>query len=192
MGSVKVTLRAAVATAASLAAVLVLAPTAYAADPAGRVSVTPSAPAPGDEVALDVTGCPGGRATARSGAFVSDAPLVGSGGSLSGETRIRTSLTPGSHRVTIVCADADADADADVEIEGAVEVMAATARPTAPASPVAPVLAGGGGAAPPTAAGDDSRVAGPGLAHAVTGLLLAGAAAVAVVLRGVRRRRGKE
>ncbi|MGV9942033.1 hypothetical protein [Streptomyces sp. NPDC003401] len=184
MGSVKVTLRAAVATAASLAAVLVLAPTAYAADPAGRVSVTPSAPAPGDEVALDVTGCPGGRATARSGAFVSDAPLVGSGGSLSGETRIRTSLTPGSHRVTIVCAD--------VEIEGAVEVVAATARPTAPASPVAPVLAGGGGAAPPTAAGDDSRVAGPGLAHAVTGLLLAGAAAVAVVLRGVRRRRGKE
>ncbi|MEV6615278.1 hypothetical protein AB0N31_15740 [Streptomyces sp. NPDC051051] len=177
MGSLKVTLCAGVAVVAAT-----LTPTAYATNPAGGVSVTPSTPAPGAEVALEVTGCSGKKATAESEAFVSDAHLVGTGGpggSLSGETRIRTSLALGSYRVTIVCAD--------FEVKGAIKVVAATARPAAPASPVAPVQAGGGGAAP-LAAADDSRVEGPGLAHAVTGLLLAGAAAVAVLLRGTRRR----
>ncbi|MFJ9714999.1 hypothetical protein ACIRPQ_03480 [Streptomyces sp. NPDC101213] len=195
MGPLGITLCAGVA---ALAATLT--PTAYAANPAGGVSVTPSTPAPGDEVVLEATGCPGERATARSRAFVSDARLVGPGGPggpggpLSGETRIRTSLAPGSHPVTIVCADAGAGAGAgaDAEVEGTIEVVAVAARPTAPASPVAPVQAGGGGAAP-LAAADDSRVEGPGLAHTLTGLLLAGAAAVAVVLRGARRsRRGTE
>ncbi|MEU8650369.1 hypothetical protein [Streptomyces sp. NPDC048737] len=179
MGPLKVTLCAGVAVVAAT-----LTPTAYATNPAGGVSVTPSTPAPGAEVALEVTGCSGRKATAESEAFVSDAHLVGpggQGGSLSGETRIRTSLAPGSYRVTVVCAD--------FEVKGAIKVVAAGARPTAPASPVAPVRAGGGGAAPLAVADDDSRVEGPGLAHAVTGLLLAGAAAVAVVLRGTRRRR---
>ncbi|MCF4138504.1 hypothetical protein L1856_19995 [Streptomyces sp. Tue 6430] len=178
MGPLGITLCAGVA---ALAATLT--PTAYATNPAGGVSVTPSTPAPGDEVVLEVTGCSGKKATARSRAFVSDARLVGPGGPggpLSGATRIRTSLAPGSHPVTIVCAD--------VEVKGTIEVVAAAARPTAPASPVAPVQAGGGGAAP-LAAAADSRVEGPGLAHTLTGLLLAGAAAVAVVLRGARRRR---
>ncbi|MFC9285208.1 hypothetical protein ACFT0E_00655, partial [Streptomyces sp. NPDC057052] len=102
MGSLKVTLCAGAAVVAAA-----LTPTAYAADPAGGVSVTPSTPAPGAEVALEVTGCSGKKATAESEAFVSDAHLVGPGGpggSLSGETRIRTSLAPGSYRVTIACA----------------------------------------------------------------------------------------
>ncbi|MDH6626648.1 hypothetical protein M2271_004465 [Streptomyces sp. LBL] len=62
------------------------------------------------------------------------------------------------------------------------------AAPSTPASPVAPVQAGGGGTARLAAAGD-AREAGPGTGHAVIGLLLAGVAAVAVVLRGSRRSR---
>ncbi|MFF8189435.1 hypothetical protein ACF05L_00775 [Streptomyces bobili] len=180
MGSLKVTLCAGVAAVAAT-----LTPTAYgyAAEPAGGVSVTPSTPAPGDEVTLKVTGCSGKKATAASKAFVSDAHLVGSGGSLAGETRVRTSIDPGSYDVTITCAD--------FRVNGAVKVVAASAPPSTPASPIAPVRAGGGGAAP-LAAVDESRVEGPGVAHAVTGLLLAGAAAVAVALRRSRRRRGTD
>ena len=67
MGSLKVTLCAGVAAVAAT-----LTPTAYgyAAEPAGGVSVTPSAPAPGDEVTLKVPGCAGKKATAASKAFV--------------------------------------------------------------------------------------------------------------------------
>ncbi|MFE7646862.1 hypothetical protein [Streptomyces phaeoluteigriseus] len=178
MGSLKVALCAGVAAVAAT-----LTPAAYAAEPAGGVSVTPSTPAPGDEVALQVTGCAGRTATAASRAFVSDAHLVGSGGSLSGETRVRTSIDPGSYDVTITCAD--------FRVDGVIKVVAASARPATPASPVAPVRAGGGGAAPPVTA-DGSGVEGPGVAHAVTGLLLAGAAAVAVALRRTRRRGGTD
>ncbi|MGX1270198.1 hypothetical protein [Streptomyces phaeoluteigriseus] len=177
MGQLRVTLCAGVAAVAAT-----LTPTAYAAEPAGGVSVTPSTPAPGDEVALQVTGCSRKEATAASTAFVSDAHLVGSGGSLAGETRVRTTSGPGSYDVTITCAD--------LEVKGTLRVVAATARPSTPASPVAPVRAGGGGAA--QLAADESRVQSPGLAHTVTGLLLAGAAAVAVVLRRTRRRRGTD
>jgi hypothetical protein len=60
-------------------------------------------------------------------------------------------------------------------------------RPSAHASPVAPVEAGGGGAADLVAAED--RGAGPGTAQGVTGLVLAGVAAVVVALGGVRRNR---
>ncbi|MFF6913152.1 hypothetical protein [Streptomyces sp. NPDC012466] len=63
-------------------------------------------------------------------------------------------------------------------------------RPGAPASPVAPVQAGGGGAAARIAAED--RGTGPGRAQGVTGLVLAGVAAVVVAWRGVRRRRGTD
>jgi hypothetical protein len=61
-------------------------------------------------------------------------------------------------------------------------------RPGAPASPVAPVRAGGGGAAGLVAA--EERGAGPGTAQGVTGLVLAGVAAVVVALGGFRRSRG--
>ncbi|MCK8436387.1 hypothetical protein G3I77_26220 [Streptomyces sp. D2-8] len=63
-------------------------------------------------------------------------------------------------------------------------------RPSALASPVAPVQAGGGGAAGLVAA--EERGAGPGTAQGVTGLVLAGVAAVVVAVRGVRRGRGTD
>lgn len=181
MRSLKVTLCAgAVAVAAALV------PTAYAADgeSGGReVSVTPSAPSRGAEVSLRVSGCAGTTATAASAAFVADARLVGTDGTLAGETRVRSSLDPGSYGVTVVCAD--------FRFKGTVQVVAGSANPSPYASPVAPVRAGGGGAAP-LASVDASRVEGPGAAHTITGLVLAGVAAVAVALRTARRSRGTD
>lgn len=65
----------------------------------------------------------------------------------------------------------------------------ASRRPSAHASPVAPVEAGGGGAADLVAA--ESRGTGPGTAQGVTGLVLAGVAAVVVALGSVRRNRNR-
>ncbi|MFI2432423.1 hypothetical protein [Streptomyces sp. NPDC018693] len=187
MGPLKVTL----CTGAALAATALL-PAAHAAHAAdggdgggrngkGSVSVTPSSPAVGADVALRVTGCAGKTAVAVSEAFVADARLVGADGNLIGETRVRSSLQAGSYDVQITCAD--------FRIKGTIRVVAASERPSVPASPIAPVQAGGGGAAQRLAAADEEdRAAGPGTAHAVTGLVLAGAAATAVALRGARRR----
>ncbi|MDX5569847.1 hypothetical protein PYK79_50195 [Streptomyces sp. ID05-04B] len=205
MSSLKVTLctGVAVAAAALAPAMLVptaLAPTAYASGDGdgggGRVSVTPSKPGPGAEVTLKVTGCGGRTATATSDAFVSDARLSGSGGSLLGDTRVRSSVAAGAYDVRITCVD--------FTVKGRISVVApsfaepsrpressgppAQDAPTVPASPVAPVRAGGGGAAP-LASVEEARVDGPGAVQAVIGLLLAGVAAAAVVFRGVRRRR---
>ncbi|MFI9149893.1 hypothetical protein [Streptomyces sp. NPDC053367] len=164
MGSLRVTLCTAV-----LAVTALTVPAAHAADPG--VSVRPQAPAPGGEVSLKVTGCPGRTATIASPAFVSDARLAGTEGTLTGETRVRTSAEPGSYALTVSCGD--------LRGKGSLTV---TAHPSAPASPIAPVRAGGGGAAPYLASPVDARTTGPGTAQAVTGLVLAGAAALAVVL----------
>jgi hypothetical protein len=176
MGSLRLTVCSAVLAAAALT------PAAHAADGRGGVSVTPSSPAPGVEVALRVSGCAGKTATAASAAFVADARLTGSGGTLAGETRVRSSIRPGPYEVKVTCADSQLKGTLTVAVGGS------SARPGASASPVAPVQAGGGGAARLAAA--DAREAGPGTGHAVTGLVLAGVAAVAVVIRGRRRSRG--
>ncbi|WP_324784060.1 hypothetical protein [Streptomyces sp. H51] len=178
MGSTKATLRVAVLAAA----VVALAPSAYAQD--GGVSVSPSSPAPGGDVALRVSGCASRTATAHSAAFVAQARLAGAGGTLAGETRVRSSIGPGTYDVEIACADADAD------VKGRITVAAASSgRPAGPASPVAPVPAGGGGTA--RLAVTDARPVGPGTVHEVTGLVLACAAAAAVAVLGTRRGRGR-
>ncbi|MFI9171493.1 hypothetical protein [Streptomyces lincolnensis] len=181
MGSLRLTL------CATALAVTALTPAAHAAD-GGSVSVTPSSPAPGAEVALRVSGCTGRTATAASAAFVADARLTGADGTLAGQTQVRSSIEPGSYDVKITCVD--------FEVKGTITVGTDTpgkpdeGRPTAPASPVAPVLAGGGGTARLAAADTaDARPTGPGTGHAVTGLVLAGVAALAVVLLGSRRSR---
>ncbi|MFD0315235.1 hypothetical protein [Streptomyces flavalbus] len=157
-----------------------LTPAAYAAD--GGVTVSPAAPAPGGDIALRVTGCPGRTAVAASAAFVADARLTGTDGTLTGETRIRTALDVGVYGVRVRCGGTDREARLTVGAGGA-------AAPTGHASPVAPVRAGGGGTAHLATA---ERSAGPGTAHTVTGLVLAGVAAVAVALRSVRRSRGTD
>ncbi|MEU9266529.1 hypothetical protein AB0E04_13920 [Streptomyces sp. NPDC048251] len=205
MGSLKITLCAGVA---AVAAVLI--PTAYASgegsgDRGGSVSITPSTPAPGAEITLTVSGCGGRTATAASAAFVADAQLAGAGGTLVGDTRVRSSIGAGTYDVQITCVD--------FKVKGRVKVVAPSADssrtsepsgssdfgssepygPSTPASPVAPVHAGGGGTAAlaPLAAADEAQAEGhgPGTAQAVVGLVLAGVAAAAVVFRGVHRRR---
>ncbi|MFJ6082931.1 hypothetical protein ACIQI8_16160 [Streptomyces sp. NPDC092369] len=174
MGSAKVTLGA----AAVLVAVLT--PTAYAQDGGGGIAIRPASPAPGADVAVRVDGCGQKTATAVSAAFVADAKLTGADGTLVGETRVRSALSAGSYDVQVTCGD--------TERKGRFTVGGATAEPTAPASPVAPVHAGGGGSAHLAAV--DARSAGPGTAQAVTGLVLAGIAVAAVALLGARRSRG--
>ncbi|MGW0337880.1 hypothetical protein ACWD0J_39850 [Streptomyces sp. NPDC003011] len=170
---------------ATTLALAALTPAAYAAD-GGSVSVTPSSPAPGADVALRVSGCAGKTATAASAAFVAEARLAGAGGTLAGETRVRSSIEPGSYPVQIVCADFRVKGTITVG-HGSGQPSRQPTTPTAPASPVAPVRAGGGGAAGLAAA--DDRETGPGTGHAVTGLVLATVAAAAVVLLGSRRSR---
>ncbi|MGW0705122.1 hypothetical protein ACWD4G_03950 [Streptomyces sp. NPDC002643] len=153
MGSLRLTLcvGAVVAGASSLSA-----PAVYAAE-SGGVSVLPGEPAPGTDVRVRVEGCGGRQGTAASAAFVADAQLTQLGGpsvgTLVGETRVRSSLRPGTYEVRVFCDGREG------KVEGAIRVgdgKPSTARPStsepepqsaAPASPVAPVRAGGGGAA---------------------------------------------
>ncbi|MEU3858492.1 hypothetical protein AB0F03_14160 [Streptomyces sp. NPDC028722] len=182
MGSLRLTL------CTGFVAVAALVPAAHAvAADGGSVSVTPAAPAPGADVTLRVTGCSGRQGTAASAAFVADARLAGAQGSLSGETRVRTSIEPGAYEVRITCADYAVTGRITVTRAGAGRREETVRLPGAAASPVAPVPAGGGGTA--HFATVASTGSGPGTAQAATGLALAGIAAVAVGLRA-RRSRG--
>ena len=75
---------------------------AYAAD-GGGVSVVPAAPVPGADVALKVTGCDAREAVAQSPALVSDARLTPDGDGLTGDGRVRSTLTAGTYTVTVAC-----------------------------------------------------------------------------------------
>lgn len=174
MGSLRVTLCAITALGA-----VAVGPTAHATD--GGVSVSPSAPRAGGDIALRVSGCPERTATAVSAAFVAGARLTAGadGTSLVGESRIRSTLTAGTYDVKVACGDASRT--------GAVTVARHGVRPSAPTSPVNPADADRGGTT--QLAVVDARAAGPGTAHTVTGLVLAGVAATAVALRSARRSR---
>ncbi|MEV6289926.1 hypothetical protein AB0M41_05645 [Streptomyces sp. NPDC051896] len=185
MGSLRLTL------CTGILAVAACTPAAHAAD-GGAVSVTPAAPLPGTDVSVRVRGCSGPQGTAVSDAFVTDARLTGNGGTLSGETRVRSGLRAGAYDVRITCADYVITGRITVVGSGAVPGQATGQYldpgrwPLGPDSPVAPVPAGGGGTAHfATVATTDS---GPDTAQTVTGLALAGLAAVAV---GLRARRGR-
>lgn len=175
MCSMRVTLCAGAVVAAACT------PLAYAAD--AGVSVTPSSPAPGSDVQLRATGCTGQSGTAKSAAFVADAQLTGQGGgALLGETRVPTSLKPGTYAVKVSC-----DGD-EGKVSGTVVVVSQGSSNSAVlASPVAPVPAGGGGTA--YFASADAKATGPGTKQAVIGLILASVAAVAVAVRSARRGR---
>ncbi|MCC3773234.1 hypothetical protein K6I34_000270, partial [Streptomyces sp. UNOC14_S4] len=125
---------------------------------------------PGGHVRLRVAGCAGGKAVARSAAFVADAPMtmgpVGTRGpaGLFTEATVRPAAAPGTYPVRVDC---DGDRSGKAVAEGRLTVTAAgTGR--GGHSPVAPVPAGGGGtAAAPAPPGT------PGLIVAGTGVLLA-------------------
>ena len=183
MGSLRLTL------CTGVLAVCALTPPVYAADAGGAgISVSPSSPAPGADVALRVTGCSAKAGSAASRAFVADVRLAGADGSLTGDTRVRASAAPGSYDVKVTCAGS--------VTTGRITVVSQPRPGLEPqsqpdsnlaASPVAPVHAGGGGTT--HFATVDVRDAGPGTGQAVTGLVLVGAAAGAVAVLSARRSR---
>ncbi|MEV6940995.1 hypothetical protein AB0N07_03070 [Streptomyces sp. NPDC051172] len=184
MGSPRLTL------CTGVLAVCALTPPVYAVDAGGAgISVSPSSPAPGTDVALRVTGCSAKAGTAASRAFVADVRLAGADGTLTGNSRVRASAEPGSYDVKVTCAGAVTTAR--------ITVVSPSPSPSKPqpashpaASPVAPVHAGGGGTA--HFATVDVREAGPGTGQAVTGLVLVAAAAGAVAVLSARRSRGTD
>ncbi|MER6422662.1 hypothetical protein [Streptomyces sp. NPDC001137] len=182
MGSLRLTL------CTGFLAACALTPPAYAADASGAgISVSPSSPAPGADVALRVTGCSAKAGSAASGAFVADVRLTGADGTLTGDARVRASTAPGSYDVKVTCAGA--------VTTGRITVVSPSKSPSQPdshlaASPVAPVHAGGGGTS--HFATVDVREAGPGAGQAITGLVLVGAAAGAVAVLSSRRSRGTD
>ncbi|MGW7411380.1 hypothetical protein [Streptomyces sp. NPDC054863] len=172
---------------AVLAAVLFPAPAALAAPPAapapvavtdneesrGNVTVTPSTIAAGGEVELRIDVCEKHKkAVGTSEAFSSPVyfnPGNGGGG-LFAEARIRSDAQGRDYSIHVKCEDGSGQAN------GNVTVVHHRTEPTAP------VRAGGGGTA--LAAESD----GPGTSHTLIGLGLAGAAAIAIAGRSVRRR----
>ncbi|MEU9183147.1 hypothetical protein AB0D14_00975 [Streptomyces sp. NPDC048484] len=103
MGSLRLALCAGSVVAAALTPALTLC--AYAGE--AGISVTPSSPAPGTDIQVRVRGCGGATGTAASKAFVADALLVGQAGVLLGETRVRSTLTPGTYDVRVTCDSID-------------------------------------------------------------------------------------
>ncbi|MGC5563273.1 hypothetical protein ACPYPG_10555 [Streptomyces sp. FR-108] len=210
MGSLRLALCAGAAAAAALAPTA-YAPAASAAD--GDVRVTPGSPAPGSDIRVRVRGCTGMTGTAASTAFVADARLTGAQGDLTGETRVRSTLDPGTYDIKVTCDGFEHRLKGTVTVpdkkqrekreqkqeqkqeqrrepkEKREPVAPASRIAPVPASPVAPVHAGGGGTSRLAAA--ETRSEGPGTRHAVVGLVLAGVAAVAVAFRSARRSRGR-
>ncbi|MFL1902749.1 hypothetical protein OG288_26645 [Streptomyces tauricus] len=212
MGSLRLALCAGAAAAAALAPTA-YAPSVFAAD--GGVRVTPGSPAPGSDIRLRVQGCTGMTGTAASAAFVADARLTGASGDLTGKTRVRSTLDPGTYDIKVTCDGFEQQLKGTVTIadkkqrekqereqkekereqkarekeKDASEQKTAPEPSAAPASPVAPVHAGGGGTSRIAAA--EARSEGPGTRHAVVGLVLAGVAAVAVAVSSARRSRGR-
>ncbi|MEW2318878.1 hypothetical protein [Streptomyces bauhiniae] len=194
MGSLRLTLCSGI-----IAATAFTPSAAHAADGGGShgtggLTVAPAVPLPGTDVSLRVRGCTASQGTAVSSAFVSDARLTGGQGDLSGQTRVRTSLKAGAYDVRITCADYSFTGRISVDEAGSGTRPDSDAEPDTGPSPVAPVHAGGGG----TAAGADTSTlfatvaptgSGPGAAQALTGLALAGCAAVTVGALRSRRSR---
>ncbi|GGZ74543.1 hypothetical protein [Streptomyces bluensis] len=229
MGSVGLTFcsGAAVAVAATLTPGAAC-PVAYAAD--GGISVTPSPAAPGSDIQVRARGCSGRTGTASSEAFVADAVLTeaavteaavtGRGGVLVGETRVRSSLRPGTYRVEVPCDGVEDKIEAMLTVAGKAGARGPSAAATTPAPLTTPVPlttpapaspqatasgVGGGETAHVVAKGNvakenvakenrelNPRDEGPGARHAVVGLVLASVAALVVVRRGARRGRSTE
>ncbi|MER6088606.1 hypothetical protein [Streptomyces bluensis] len=218
MGSVGLTFcsGAAVAVAATLTPGAAC-PVAYAAD--GGISVTPSPAAPGSDIQVRARGCSGRTGTASSEAFVADAVLTeaavtedvvtGRGGVLVGETRVRSSLRPGTYRVEVPCDGVEDKIEAMLTVAGKAGARGPSAAATTPAplttpAPPSPQATasgvGGGETAHVVAKGNvakenrelNPRDEGPGARHAVVGLVLASVAALVVVRRGARRGRSTE
>ncbi|MCH0540444.1 hypothetical protein I3F58_12860 [Streptomyces sp. MUM 203J] len=158
-------------------------------------AVTPATVAPGGDVDLRVEGCGAGAGTVRSPVFVAEAGLSGStdGGTLRGGTAVRSTAAPGAYPLAVDCAGRRYEAVGTLRVG-----LSPPSGPSAPADGLAPRSAGlqvavpsvaGPDVAGPSVAGPAVPAEqGPGTRHTVIGLVLAAVAAVAVALRGSRRK----
>ncbi|GAA2536382.1 hypothetical protein GCM10010423_36770 [Streptomyces levis] len=154
MGSLRVTVCAGVLAAAALT------PTTYAAyaGDAGKtasVAVTPATAAPGTDITLRVTGCAQRTAVAASPAFVADARLTVADAvrELAGESRVRSTLTPGTYPVRVVCGDTERTGTLTVRTND---------RPSAPGTGGAPPASGTGEVPPASGTGGFPPASGTG------------------------------
>ncbi|MGW4030456.1 hypothetical protein ACWEFL_14205 [Streptomyces sp. NPDC004838] len=176
-----------------MAALLAAAPAALVLSPAATTAayahdsvtatVIPAVAGPGDEVEIRVNGCKAKTGAAKTRAFDAGAqlyPASGRGDGLVARAKVKAGATPRSYPVTIIC-------DGQGHATNRTIVVPAKGGP----APVAPVKAGGGGTAVLASGpqGDEVQSEGPGTPHAVIGVVLATAAAVAVAFRTSRRRR---
>ncbi|OII64213.1 hypothetical protein BJP40_20835 [Streptomyces sp. CC53] len=157
-------------------------PEAAAAEGRIGVAASPEVVAPGADLDVRVEGCGADRGAVRSAAFVADVELSGAeGGALRGDTTVRSGTAEGAYALRVDCGGRTHEAAGGVRV---------SADP--PPTPYAAVRAGGGGAPLaadlPSVAGPGAAEHGPGARHAVIGLVLAAVAALAVALRGHRRR----
>ncbi|GGY17260.1 hypothetical protein [Streptomyces djakartensis] len=159
MGSLRVTV-CSVALAAAAGVAVTLAPAAYAGD-TGGVSVFPVAPAPGSDVTLRVTGCAERTAVAASAAFVTDARLTVTGRGLAGDSRVRSTLEPGTYTVTVTCGATERTGTFTVRPADGQSPPARAVSGT-PGQPPAPGSAGRSSPAPGTAGQQPAPAPGAG------------------------------
>ncbi|MEU0196710.1 MULTISPECIES: hypothetical protein [unclassified Streptomyces] len=218
MGSLRVTLGTTVLAAAALTPAAYAADTGGVSvipatpAPGGDVTVRVTGCAQRTAVAASTAFVADARLTVTDARLtVTDGGLTVTDGGreLAGESRVRSTLAAGTYAVKVTCGDTERtgaltvrDGERQRAVPGKGGQSPASgaggepsgpeeSRPPSPyASPVAPVRAGGGGAADLVAA--EERGTGPGTAQGVTGLVLAGVAAVVVALGGVRRSRGTD
>ncbi|MFE9684241.1 hypothetical protein [Streptomyces sp. NPDC006285] len=214
MGSLRLALCAGV-----VAAALSPAYPAYAAD--GGVFVTPGSPVPGSDIQLRVQGCTGKSGTAASEAFVADARLTGKSGALTGGTRVRSTLDPGTYGVRVTCDGLEDKVRSTVTVldkkqrdkqekqekeerreerekkerqeKQAQEKREAEEGPERRRDtvPASPVAPVHAGGGGSARVAAEDRSEGPGTRHAVVGLVLASVAVVAVAVSSARRGRGR-
>ncbi len=147
----------------------------------GGMDVSPQSVAPGGVVALHLAAsCSSGKqAKASASVFVDTVTLApaGSGQGMDGSAFIRSDAVAGSYRISVRCDGATSTAQASLTV-----VASGGTTPVTPTAPVRPVPAGGGGAA-------EQLAAGPAVAGAGTGPLLATGGAAAMGLLGLAGRR---
>ncbi|MFF3907285.1 hypothetical protein ACFYZJ_15110 [Streptomyces sp. NPDC001848] len=164
MGSLRLTLCAGAVVAG------VLTSAAYAADAQGIV-LTPAFPAPGSDVRLAVRGCPGTTGTAVSDAFVAQVRLVGGDGTLSGDTRVRSALSPGRYQVTVGCDGREISDTLTVAGPTASAPYSATqSTPIAPYSPTPYTTTGTASAAPANSPPGPAALSSPSSPSSVSSL----------------------
>ncbi|MGW0614194.1 hypothetical protein [Streptomyces sp. NPDC002788] len=171
MGSLRVTV------CTSVLAVVALTPVAHAAD-GGGVTVTPATPAPGSDVTLRLTDCAERTAVAASKAFVADARLtVIDGRELAGDSRVRSTLEPGTYAVQVTCGSGERTGTftvrggpgRDLPSGSGSSASGAEGEPSRSGTGETSSVTGVGEGASVTGAGDESSVTGAGDESSVTG-----------------------